>query len=48
MPEIHDESDDLMSFNNMTTSSNSSMYQIKRKTNVTKSKADILSNNFGF
>ena len=48
MPEIHDESDDLMSINNMTTSSNSSMYQIKRKTNVIQSKADILSSNFGF
>ena len=48
MPEIHDESDDLMSINNMSTNSNSSLYQIKRKTNVVKSKANILSTNFGF
>jgi len=49
MPEIIDEGNDLMSINNMSVNSNSSLYQIKRKTNApTVSKADILSSNFGF
>ena len=49
MPEIIDEGNDLMSINNMSINSNSSLYQIKRKTNATTvSKADILSSNFGF
>ena len=49
MPEIIDEGNDLMSINNMSINSNSSLYQIKRKTNATTvSKSVILSNNFGF
>ena len=49
MPEIIDEGNDLMSINNMSINSNSSLYQIKRKTNATTvSKSDILNSNFGF
>jgi len=47
LPEIHDESCDIMSVKNITQTHTSSNYQIKRKTNNTRSKNDSL-HVFGF
>lgn len=48
MPELHDESDNITEVNSNALTNNSSIYQVKRKSTSTKSKSEIISDNFGF